>query len=82
MSGLAITTVVLYGNWRIEEGLTTAGALFSFITAFILAFDPMRRNARSIHSFRRDWRRPSACSASDMKPAIVDNWRPSGNIRL
>ncbi|MDD5587359.1 MAG: ABC transporter ATP-binding protein [Alphaproteobacteria bacterium] len=46
MSGLAITTVLLYGNWRIEEGLTTAGALFSFITAFILAFDPMRRTAK------------------------------------
>lgn len=46
MSGIAFTTLILYGNWRIEQGLTTTGALFSFITAFILAFDPMRRAAK------------------------------------
>lgn len=46
MSGLAITAVVLYGNWRIEAGLATPGALLSFITAFLLAFDPMRRTAK------------------------------------
>ncbi len=74
MSGLAITTVVLYGNWRIEEGLTTAGALFSFITAFILAFDPMRRTAKvnsqlqaGLAAAERVFR------LLDMKPAIVDN---------
>lgn len=46
LSGLAIMTVVMYGNWRVEEGLTTAGALFSFITAFVLAYDPMKRTAK------------------------------------
>jgi ATP-binding cassette, subfamily B, bacterial MsbA len=46
LSGLAIITVILYGNWQVEKGLTTAGALFSFITAFILAYDPMKRTAK------------------------------------
>lgn len=46
LSGLAIATVILYGHWEITQGLTTAGALFSFITAFILAYDPMKRTAK------------------------------------
>lgn len=46
LSGFAIATVILYGHWQIEQGLTTAGALFSFITAFILAYDPMKRTAK------------------------------------
>ncbi len=46
LSGLAIVTVILYGNWQVENGLTTSGALFSFITAFILAYDPMKRTAK------------------------------------
>lgn len=46
LSGIAITAVIAYGNWQVEQGLTTTGALFSFITAFILAFDPMKRTAK------------------------------------
>lgn len=46
MSGIAIITVIIYGDWRVQTGLTTTGALFSFITAFILAYDPMKRTAR------------------------------------
>jgi subfamily B ATP-binding cassette protein MsbA len=76
LSGLAIMTVILYGNWRIEAGLTTTGALFSFITAFILAFDPMRRAARLNGTLQ------SGLAAAervfqllDMQPSIVD--RPS-----
>ncbi|HAX91797.1 MAG TPA: ABC transporter permease [Rhodospirillaceae bacterium] len=46
LSGLAIMTVIFYGNWQVEQGHTTTGALFSFITAFVLAFDPMKRTAK------------------------------------
>lgn len=46
LSGLAIMTVILYGNYQVEQGLTTTGALFSFITAFVLAYDPMKRTAK------------------------------------
>ncbi|MDX9689214.1 MAG: ABC transporter ATP-binding protein [Proteobacteria bacterium] len=46
LSGIAILSVIVYGNWRVEAGLTTTGALLSFITAFVLAFDPMKRTAK------------------------------------
>ncbi|WP_445682562.1 ABC transporter ATP-binding protein [Radicibacter daui] len=46
LSGLAIMTVILYGGSRVAAGEATAGALFSFITAFILAYEPMKALAK------------------------------------
>lgn len=46
LSGLAIVTIVLYGGYRVIDGESTAGQLFSFITAFLLAFEPMKRLAK------------------------------------
>ncbi len=46
LSGLAIVSVILYGGHQVITGQNTAGALFSFITAFLLAYDPMKRLAK------------------------------------
>ncbi|GEO42283.1 ABC transporter permease [Skermanella aerolata] len=46
LSGLAIVTVVVYGGIQVINGERTAGALFSFITAFLLAYEPMKRMAK------------------------------------
>ncbi|HBM90890.1 MAG TPA: ABC transporter permease, partial [Rhodospirillaceae bacterium] len=79
MSGLAITTVIFYGNWRIEQGLTTTGALFSFITAFILAFDPMRRAAKVNGQLQAGLAAAQRIfSLLDTKPSIVD--RPNAAL--
>jgi subfamily B ATP-binding cassette protein MsbA len=42
LSGFAIAVVILYGGWQVIEGQTTTGAFFSFITALLLAFSPVR----------------------------------------
>lgn len=46
LSGLAIVTIIVYGGSEVIAGHSTAGKLFSFITAFIMAFEPMKRLAR------------------------------------
>ncbi|HAU29380.1 MAG TPA: ABC transporter permease [Rhodospirillaceae bacterium] len=46
LSGIAIVVVLLYGGGRVVRGETTTGALFSFITAFLMAYDPMKRMAK------------------------------------
>lgn len=46
LSGIAIVTVILYGGWQVAHGQNSPGALFSFITAFLLAYDPMKRMAK------------------------------------
>jgi subfamily B ATP-binding cassette protein MsbA len=46
LSGFAIVTVIVYGGIQVINGERTAGALFSFITAFLLAYEPMKRMAK------------------------------------
>ena len=41
-AGIAIAAVILYGGIRVMSGETTAGAFFSFITALMLAYQPLR----------------------------------------
>ncbi len=73
LSGLAIMTVILYGNWRVEAGLTTTGALFSFITAFILAYDPMKRTAKVNAQLQAGLAAAERIfQILDMKPQITD----------
>ncbi|WP_041042014.1 lipid A export permease/ATP-binding protein MsbA [Paramagnetospirillum magnetotacticum] len=42
LGGIAITVVILYGGTRVVEGETTPGAFFSFITALMLAYRPIK----------------------------------------
>lgn len=46
LSGFAVVTIIVYGGYEVLAGQTTAGKLFSFITAFLLAYEPMKRLAR------------------------------------
>ncbi len=46
LGGIAIMTIVVYGGMQVMSGVSTAGKLFSFITAFLLAYEPMKRLAR------------------------------------
>jgi subfamily B ATP-binding cassette protein MsbA len=46
LGGLAMATVVIYGGYRVIQNTAAAGALFSFITAFLLAIEPAKRLAR------------------------------------
>ncbi len=46
LSGLTIVAIIVYGGQQVISGASTAGKLFSFITAFMLAYEPMKRLAR------------------------------------
>ena len=43
LSGVAIVAVIVYGGLRVIDGESTVGALMSFIAAFLLAYEPMKR---------------------------------------
>ncbi len=45
LGGVAICIVIIYGGYRVIEGATTSGAFFAFITALLLAYEPMKRLA-------------------------------------
>ncbi len=46
LGGIAVAGIILYGGWRVVYHGQSAGEFFSFITAFLLAYDPARRLAR------------------------------------
>jgi ATP-binding cassette subfamily B protein len=46
LGGIAIALVVLYGGYRVIISGSTPGAFFSFITAFLLAYEPAKRLAK------------------------------------
>jgi subfamily B ATP-binding cassette protein MsbA len=43
LGGIAIVVVILYGGWQVVEGQRTTGEFFSFVTALLLAYEPMKR---------------------------------------
>ncbi len=45
LGGIAVAVVVVYGGYRVIENQTDAGSFFSFITALLLAYEPMKRLA-------------------------------------
>ncbi len=46
LGGCAIAFVLVYAGYRVIETGATAGQFFSFITAFLLAYEPAKRLAR------------------------------------
>jgi subfamily B ATP-binding cassette protein MsbA len=45
LGGAAIAVVVVYGGYRVIQNQIDAGSFFSFITALLLAYEPMKRLA-------------------------------------
>ncbi len=45
LGGVAVCMVIVYGGSRVIGGATTSGAFFAFITALLLAYEPMKRLA-------------------------------------
>jgi ATP-binding cassette subfamily B protein len=46
LGGVAIAVAIVYGGYRVVETGATPGEFFSFITAFLLAYEPAKRLAR------------------------------------
>jgi subfamily B ATP-binding cassette protein MsbA len=73
LGGIAIVVVILYGGWQVVEGVRTTGAFFSFVTALLLAYEPMKRlvglNANLQEGLAAAQR---VFAVLDTAPAIVD----------
>jgi subfamily B ATP-binding cassette protein MsbA len=46
LGGFAIAMALIYGGWRVIETGATPGQFFSFLAAFMLAYEPAKRLAR------------------------------------
>ena len=43
LTGVAVVSIVLFGGMQVVNGTATAGEFFSFIAAFFLAYEPMKK---------------------------------------
>ncbi len=44
--GIVVFGIIVYGGYQVAAGQSTAGQLLSFITAFTMAYEPMKKLAR------------------------------------
>ena len=73
LGGLAIVAVIIYGGNQVIEGGRTTGAFFSFITALLLAYEPVKRLANLNTSLQEGMAAAQRLySALDIAPRIID----------
>ncbi len=51
--GLALMSVIMYGGYQVTSGAMTAGELMSFITAFALAYEPIKRLSKLYNTIQQ-----------------------------
>ncbi len=80
LGGVAIVAVLLYGGHQVMEGGKTPGAFFSFITALLLAYEPLKRLANLNTQLQEGLAAAERLFALlDTAPVIVD--RPGARAR-
>ncbi|EME70657.1 ABC-type multidrug transport system, ATPase and permease component protein [Paramagnetospirillum caucaseum] len=73
LGGIAITVVILYGGTRVVAGETTPGAFFSFITALMLAYRPIKSLAAMNTNLQEGLAAAARTfSVLDTQPSIVE----------
>jgi len=73
LGGVAIAVVILYGGHQVIAGARTPGALFSFITAFLLAYQPLKSLANLNASLQEGLAAAQRVfEVLDVEPAIRD----------
>jgi subfamily B ATP-binding cassette protein MsbA len=73
LGGLAIAIVILYGGHQVIGGSRTPGALFSFITALLLAYQPLKSLANLNASLQEGLAAAQRIfEVLDVEPAIRD----------
>jgi subfamily B ATP-binding cassette protein MsbA len=74
LSSLATAALVIFGYWQYEHGMSTPGDLVAFITAFLFAYDPMKRMARVNAQFQAGLASAERVfTLLDLQPTIVDS---------
>ena len=78
LGGTAIVIVICYGGWQVIEGTRTTGTFFSFVTALLLAYDPVKKlvnlNAQLQEGLAASER---IFGVLDVRPKIIDSTNAS-----
>jgi ATP-binding cassette, subfamily B, bacterial MsbA len=73
LGGAAVFVVIIYGGSRVIDGVTSAGAFFSFLTALLMAYEPMKKLATLNASMQQGMAGAERLyNLLDMQPAITN----------
>ncbi len=73
LGGLAIVAVIFYGGHQVINGVRTPGTFFSFVTALLHAYEPMKRLANLNASLQEGLAAAQRIfTVLDAKPKVVD----------
>ena len=73
LGGVAIVIVIFYGGWQVIEGTRSTGTFFSFVTALLLAYEPMKKLVNLNANLQEGLAAADRVFALiDRAPAIVD----------
>jgi ATP-binding cassette, subfamily B, bacterial MsbA len=73
LAGVAIAVIIVYGGDQVIAGTTTAGAFFSFITALLLAYQPLKNFAKLNNNLQEGLAAAQRVLALvDLEPTIRD----------
>ncbi|MEO1492775.1 MAG: ABC transporter ATP-binding protein [Pseudomonadota bacterium] len=89
LGGIAISGAILYGGYQVTQAAGDPGEFFSFITAFIMAYEPARRLARFNVDYQRRligvgmfYEMIDKIGADEVRPDAPDLAIPKGEIRF
>ncbi len=73
LGSVAVAAVIFYGGWQVIAGETTPGTFFSFITALLMAYQPIKSVANLNNTLQEGLAAAARVFAlEDMSPKIVD----------
>ncbi len=73
LGGVAIVAVILYGGHQVIEDAKTPGAFFAFMTALLMAYEPMKKLAQLNANLQEGLAAAQRVFAVlDLQPSIVD----------
>jgi subfamily B ATP-binding cassette protein MsbA len=73
LAALGVMGILWYGGWRVIQGQMTPGALFSFVTATLMLYGPVRKLSRMANLYHQT--APSADRVFEvlaLRPAVSD----------
>ncbi|MDR0548962.1 MAG: ATP-binding cassette domain-containing protein [Deltaproteobacteria bacterium] len=77
VGGFCLAAVIWYGGYAVINGTSTPGAFFSFMTALLLLYEPLKRLTRLNNEFQQGLAAARRIfEALDAKPTIVSPSQP------
>lgn len=79
ISSIAVSAVIIFGYWQVENNMNSPGDLVAFIGSFVLAYEPIKRMGKVNAQFQSGLAAAERIfTLLDVKPTLID--RPDAKV--